>query len=152
MEEMTDIGGLGEYTNCEGRGRIEKLYLINRVGYTLGLDFIDGEGAGLDEEAVCLYVVVGDTSIWLGVFDAEGSACVDVGFIDEEGSVCLYVVVADTTVCMYVGVVDAVGSGCLGVGDVKADTSACLGVGAAVIVMKYCDCFGDAEAVGHANA
>ena len=57
MDEMTDVGGLGEYTNCVGRGRIEKLYLINRVGYTLGLDFIVGV------VVVCLYVAVADGSV-----------------------------------------------------------------------------------------
>jgi hypothetical protein len=133
-DEITVVIFTGN-TYCEGRGRIEKLYLTNRVGYKLRVGFIDtaidadadaaGSAGFIDiDESVCLYVVVAVTvlSTCLGVLDAEGSVCL--GVLDAEGSVCLGVLDAEGSVCL--GVLDAEGSVCLGVLD--AEGSVCLGV------------------------
>ena len=41
IEDEITVVKLPGNTYCEGRGRIEKLYLTNRVGYKLGVGFID---------------------------------------------------------------------------------------------------------------
>jgi len=144
-DEITVVIFTGN-TYCEGRGRIEKLYLTNRDGYTLRVGFIDTD---VDADTVA------DTEA-VTVADAAGSA----GFIDIDESVCLYVVVAVAVLSTCLGVLDAEGSVCLGVldaedvpvavpvlvcvldvvavSDVVAVTSACLGVLDANV------CFGEA--------
>jgi len=142
-DEITVVIFTGN-TYCEGRGRIEKLYLTNRDGYTLRVGFIDtdvdadaaGSAGFIDiDESVCLYVVVAvavlstclgvldaEGSVCLGVLDAEGSVCL--GVLDAEGSVLLGVLVAeDVPVAVLVSVLDVVA-----VSDVVVVTSACLGV------------------------
>ncbi len=58
-EDSTDASRGASVGNCEGRGRMEKLYLIKRVGNTLGVGFMDAEGIGsagliVAEGSVCL--------------------------------------------------------------------------------------------------
>ena len=101
MEEATDAGGLTGYTNCEGRGRIEKLYLINRDGYTLGLGFIDADGAG------SAGFMVADGSVCLGVFDADDSVCL--GVFDADGSLGVGAAVTVIECCVRNGEAEAVG-------------------------------------------
>ena len=133
-DEITVVIFTGN-TYCEGRGRIEKLYLTNRDGYTLRVGFIDadadadaaGSAGFIDiDESVCLYVVVAVAvlSTCLGVLDAEGSVCF--GVLDAEGSVLLGVLDAEDVavlVAVLVSVLDVVA-----VSDVVALASACLGV------------------------
>ena len=126
IEDETDADIFTGNTYCDGRGRIEKLYLTNRVGYTLRVGFIDTD-ADIDE-SVCLYVVVAVAvvSTCLGVLDAESSVCF--GVLDTE-TVLVVVLVAVLVVVLVVVLVAVseavpVTSACLGV----LDTKVCLGV------------------------
>jgi hypothetical protein len=158
IEDEITVVKLPGNTYCEGRGRIEKLYLTNRVGYKLGVGFIDTAtdtdatgSAGFidDEKASCLYVIVAVpvTSACLGVLDAESSVCF--GVLDAESSVCLGVLDTED-VAVLVSILDAVidavlvTSACLGV----LDATVCLGVlveDSIVLIMGIS--FGDALTV-----